>query len=53
MSPAPERTDIHDRLGKALKLPSGYLASLADLQFCLRSTGVEARLNPGRLESSS
>ena len=32
MPPAPERTDIYDRLGKALKLPSGKLASLADLQ---------------------
>ena len=31
-SPAPERTDIYDRLGKALKLPSGKLASLADVQ---------------------
>jgi len=32
MPPAPERTDIYDKLGKALKLPSGKLAGLADLQ---------------------
>jgi transcriptional regulator with XRE-family HTH domain len=32
MPPAPERTDIYDKLGKALKLPSGRLAGLADLQ---------------------
>jgi len=32
MPPAPERTDIYGRLGKALKLPAGKLAGLADLQ---------------------
>jgi len=32
MPPAPERTDIYDKLGRALKLPAGKLASLADLQ---------------------
>lgn len=32
MLPAPERTDIYEKLGKLLKLPSGKLASLADLQ---------------------
>ena len=32
MPPAPERTDIYDKLGRALKLPSGKLAGLADLQ---------------------
>src|SRR5216110_893818 len=32
MPPAPERTDIYDKLGKALKLPAGKLAGLADLQ---------------------
>ena len=32
MSPAPERNDIYDKLGKALKLPAGKLAGLADLQ---------------------
>jgi transcriptional regulator with XRE-family HTH domain len=32
MPPAPERTDIYDKLGRALKLPPGQLASLADLQ---------------------
>jgi transcriptional regulator with XRE-family HTH domain len=30
--PAPERTDIYDKLGKVLKLPAGKLAGLADLQ---------------------
>jgi transcriptional regulator with XRE-family HTH domain len=30
--PAPERTDIYDKLGRVLKLPVGKLASLADLQ---------------------
>src|SRR6476646_1485994 len=32
MPPAPERTDIYDKLGLALKLPKGKLAGLADLQ---------------------
>jgi len=43
MPPAPERTDIYDRLGKALKLPSGKLASLADLQ---AETGPQNFLDP-------
>jgi transcriptional regulator with XRE-family HTH domain len=30
--PAPERTDIYDKLGRFLKLPKGKLAHLADLQ---------------------
>src|SRR5437773_4430439 len=30
--PAPERTDIYDKIGKLLKLPAGSLAELADLQ---------------------
>src|SRR5919109_4693330 len=30
--PAPERTDIYDRIERFLKLPSGKLAGLADLQ---------------------
>ena len=30
--PAPERTDIYDKMGNFLKLPSGKLAELADLQ---------------------
>ncbi len=30
--PAPERTDIYDKLGRFLKLPAGKLAGLADLQ---------------------
>jgi transcriptional regulator with XRE-family HTH domain len=30
--PAPERTDIYDKMGKFLKLPSGKLSKLADLQ---------------------
>lgn len=32
MPPAPERTDIYDKLGRALKLPPGKLAGLADVQ---------------------
>jgi len=32
MTPAPERTDIYNKLGRALKLPPGRLAVLADLQ---------------------
>jgi transcriptional regulator with XRE-family HTH domain len=30
--PAPNRTDIYDKLGRILKLPNGELAKLADLQ---------------------
>ena len=30
--PAPNRTDIYDRMGRFLKLPNGELAKLADLQ---------------------
>jgi hypothetical protein len=30
--PAPDRTDIYDRMSRALKLPPGSLAKLADLQ---------------------
>jgi transcriptional regulator with XRE-family HTH domain len=32
MPPAPERTDIYEKLGSVLKLPAGKLAGLADLQ---------------------
>src|SRR5881296_1908783 len=32
LPPAPERTDIYDKLGRALKLPAGRLAGLADLE---------------------
>jgi hypothetical protein len=32
MPPAPERTDIYNRLGRVLKLPAGKLARLGDLQ---------------------
>jgi transcriptional regulator with XRE-family HTH domain len=32
MPPAPERTDIYDKIGRFLKLPVGKLAGLADLQ---------------------
>jgi transcriptional regulator with XRE-family HTH domain len=31
-SPAPNRTDIYDKMAKLLKLPNGELAKLADLQ---------------------
>ena len=30
--PAPNRTDIYDKMAKVLKLPNGELAKLADLQ---------------------
>src|SRR4051812_38230705 len=30
--PAPKRTDIYERIGKALKFPSGKLATIAELQ---------------------
>ena len=30
--PAPGRTDIYEKIGRALKLPSGELSRLADLQ---------------------
>src|SRR5437660_1124807 len=32
MPPAPDRTDIYEKLGKVLKLPAGKLAGLADVQ---------------------
>ena len=32
MPPAPERTDIYDKLGRFLRLPGGKLAGLADVQ---------------------
>jgi transcriptional regulator with XRE-family HTH domain len=32
MPPAPDRTDIYDRMSRALKLPPGKLEKLADLQ---------------------
>ena len=32
MPPAPDRTDIYDKMGKYLKLPRGKLSMLADLQ---------------------
>ena len=32
MPPAPDRTDIYDKLGRFLKLPASKLAGLADLQ---------------------
>ncbi len=39
--PAPSRTDIYDRMDKFLKLPSGELAKLADLQ---RKEGLKREL---------
>jgi len=39
--PAPDRTDLYDRIGKVLKLPHGELASLARLQ---RSEALKKRL---------
>src|SRR4029434_2354825 len=32
LPPAPERTDLYDKMGRFLKLSSGKLAKLADLQ---------------------
>src|SRR5438552_5198427 len=32
MPPAPDRTDIYDKIGKFLQLPSGRLSKLASLQ---------------------
>src|SRR5947207_13808023 len=32
MPPAPDRTDIYDRMSRLLKLPRGKLSKLADLQ---------------------
>ena len=32
MPPAPDRTDIYEKLGRLLKLPAGKLAGLADIQ---------------------
>jgi transcriptional regulator with XRE-family HTH domain len=32
LPPAPNRTDMYDKIGRALKLPPGQLAKLADLQ---------------------
>lgn len=32
LPPAPERTDIYDKMGKFLKLPGGKLSKLAELQ---------------------
>src|SRR5437867_10864620 len=32
LPPAPERTDMYDKMGKLLKLPNGELAKLAYLQ---------------------
>ncbi len=32
MPPAPDRTDIYDKMSRVLKLPPGKLATLADLQ---------------------
>ncbi len=32
LPPAPDRTDIYDKMGRLLKLPSGELSKLADIQ---------------------
>lgn len=39
--PAPDRTDIYEKMGQALKLPNGELAKLADLQ---RKEGLKKKL---------
>src|ERR1700751_1024232 len=43
MPPAPERTDIYDKLGRILKLPSGKLASWAELQ---RNQKLKKKIQP-------
>ena len=39
--PAPDRTDIYDKMGKLLKLPNGELAKLAEVQ---RQEGLKRKL---------
>ena len=46
MPPAPERTDIYDKVGRVLKLPAGKLAGLADLQ---RSQELKKRIQSAPL----
>ncbi len=41
LPPAPDRTDIYDKMGKFLKLPSGKLSKLADLE---RKEGLKKKL---------
>ena len=43
MPPAPERTDIYDKLGRFLKLPAGKLAGLADVTLNRASRRLIAR----------
>jgi transcriptional regulator with XRE-family HTH domain len=42
MPPAPDRTDIYDKMSRVLKLPAGRLAELADLQ---RKDALKRRLS--------
>ncbi len=42
LPPAPERTDIYDKMGKFLKLPSAKLSKLAELQ---RREELKRKLN--------
>src|SRR5256885_9517896 len=42
--PAPSRTDLYDRIDTFLKLPSGELAKLADLQ---RTDDIKRELGEG------
>jgi len=42
MPPAPDRTDIYDRMSRLLKLPSGKLSKLADVQ---RKDALKKTLN--------
>src|SRR5213594_1644581 len=48
MPPASERTDIYDKLGRALKLPSGKLAGLADLHSGAKNSRRRYRLRRWR-----
>jgi transcriptional regulator with XRE-family HTH domain len=43
LPPAPGRTDIYDKMGKFLKLPSGKLAKLAEHQLRFAKTPPETQ----------
>ena len=48
--PAPERTDIYDRMETFLRLPAGKLATLADLS---RTNGLEEKAGGSALRPCS
>src|SRR3989442_12462564 len=41
MPPAPERTDIYDKLGRLLRLPAGKLSGFTDFQ---RNQGLKKKI---------